>query len=115
MGKPVRMSGLDATNIDKQALARIEEVSAKMADKLHNHVKQEVDLQLRFREFHSDGDKHRYEVSCKVTYPGNTASTSAEDWDAVAAVRQALEEMEHHLSHKYKDNPKQRVSTSDLH
>ncbi|MGM5481246.1 MAG: HPF/RaiA family ribosome-associated protein [Nanobdellota archaeon] len=107
--------GLESTNLAMKERIRFQDIVEEYAEKLQWHVNNQCEIEVHIKEFEKTGDRHRYEVNCKFTFPGDTVTSKSDEWEAIAAVRDALDGLNHQLENKFKEvSSKDRASTAEF-
>ncbi|MFP4119397.1 MAG: HPF/RaiA family ribosome-associated protein [Candidatus Woesearchaeota archaeon] len=112
---PIQYKGLEKISLSMKDELKVKEIVEEYAEKLQWQVNNQCDIEVHIKEFEKTGERHRYEAHCKFTFPGDTVSSKGEEWDVIAAVRDALESVKQQLESKFRDRPgKNKTSTAEF-
>jgi len=99
----IKYVGLDGFELDIAEKTQMEAEVRKHAEIIERSVDNELELVIHIKEYSKTGEKHKYSVHIRASYPGGTiVSDKAHDWNLVLAVKHGLKSIEHQLEHKFK-------------
>lgn len=112
----IHYKGLEKLNLTTSDNLRLKEAVKEYAEKFRTYINNRCDVEVNMKEFEKSGERHRYEAHCKFTFPGDTITSKGDEWDAISAIRDALESIKQQLESKFRDTPgKARASTAEFH
>jgi len=92
---------LDSVHLNSDTIEQLQQMIDHHAKKLQYLVHNELEVIVHPKVIRTEGERHQYTMHLRCTYPGDTISVKAEDWDILLATRDALHELEMIFKNKF--------------
>ncbi|MFP4403368.1 MAG: CBS domain-containing protein [Candidatus Woesearchaeota archaeon] len=95
--------GLKELNLDETMTKNIQNTVENYAEKLQYYFKNIFKINIHIKEHQKEGNKSRFQVFSKLSYPGAIITSEDDDWEIMIAIRKSFEKLKNQLESKYKN------------
>ncbi|MBU0460669.1 MAG: CBS domain-containing protein [Nanoarchaeota archaeon] len=98
----IKFVGLKDLKLEQHEMYNLKKICSNEAFKLQRKIKNEFSLVVHLKSYDKQGTQQKFVVNLRIEAPGQTLSTSQDDWDLETATRKTFNNAKNALDKKFK-------------